>query len=572
MWPLKKWVIVSVCVAGVGGVAGLAVWWFVPGATSWLRAELATELAPSDPRYRNVMCGPTSLSIALGRLGVSVPRAEIASGCRVTSYGVALKDLERAAASHHAVSAAVKKRLSWDDLRALDGTAVLSVNGDHYIAADPREVSSGTAHAVAIRGYDGEAPARWYSRAALEKIWSGDALVLTKKLAHAGARDNASIAWNECYLDQGILAGTAVTNFKFSFRNDGGKELHIKGVRASCGCVKHKLSAERLAPGESAQIDFGVALGLREGYIQQYAIIETNDPENPVSYLRMVCGVPRERRTSIEAIHLGDLPQGGSASQSFVVADPGFTGIKVRNAEFRLRGGSRSTQDISCEIIPEMIRGNAGKVGADLGFSAIPGDYLVRLVFNAGNACPSGPFEGEVIVTVESEASAVALKVDISGMVVQDVHPVPRVALVAIGGLDPESVGTAAIQLRSRANRTITVVKCWSESKRPLEIGVRRGSETSGDEYVITARAPDLAVGAPPSEATAFFELDDGAVVSLSSGPRRKREGRLGQQPSGFRVSGAYRMIDNLGRISETFFDAAGRPVITMRDGDAMCD
>ena len=505
-----RWAIVLGYVVVAGGVAGFAARLCREGQLS---ALLASELDPSDPNYTKVMCGPASLSVALGRLGVSIAPSEIASECRVTSSGVALTDLERIAGSLKTIRAAARK-LHWEDLKTIDGVAVLFVNANHYIAVDPREAQFETTKTTAMRVYDREVPARWYSRQELENIWSGESLVITKQQAPSKVSSEACITWDECYLDKGVLLNEKIAHFDFSLRNKGNKELIIEDVKTSCGCIKHTLSAKQLAPGESGQIEIDVNIDGREGYIQQYVVVKTNDSASPVSILNMACGVPRKRPVSSQAIRLKDLPQGGNVQHEFVVADPGFSGIKIRDAKFLLRGNSDSASNPSCSISREMVREDANKISQRMGFPTSPGDYLLRLSFNADNACSVGPFEGDVIVTVESDGSVATHKVDIQGMIAQDVYSVPQMALVTLSP-DPEDVGNATIQLRSRANRTIKVRKAWLDNAPSLKIQPEQSAQAATNSYVVTARIPDLAVGTAPFQATGMFELDNGSVFSI---------------------------------------------------------
>ena len=504
--------IVCACVVA-GGVGGLAIWLGPDVFPRRLKVKLASELDSLDPGYKNVMCGPASLSVALGRLGVYMAPSEIASKCRVTSYGVALTDLARVASNHRTIGAMIRK-LRWEDLQAVEGVAILFVKGDHYVAADPRETSSKTTTTTSIRVYDRDVPARWYSRTELEKIWSGETMVITKRRRPSDVPGDACIDWDACYIDKGILADTAIARYNFSLRNEGRKPLLIKDMQASCGCMHSRLSAKQLAPGESAQIEVDVNLNGKQGYDQQSVVVSTNDPANPVSYLTLASWIPRKQSVSSEAIRLEALPQDGSVGKEFVVADPGFAGMKIRDARFVLRSGSGPVDDLSCSISWEVIGGHAKEVSDRTGYSASPGDYLVRLSLSANNACPVGPFEGDVVVTIETEDSVATPKVNIQGMIVQDVHSIPQMALIALGP-DPESVGSAAIQLHSRTNRNITVVKAWSESTDSLGIRPENGWPAGKNSYVVTARIPDLVVGTAPFKGTAKFELDSGSVVSV---------------------------------------------------------
>lgn len=506
---LNRWWVPLTIVVLAGGAAGFAAQWGAAVAPWLIKSRFASELDPSNPQYQSVMCGPESLSVAVGRLGISVPTSEIASRCRVTSYGVAFTDLERSAAAIPGIEAASRK-LDWESLQRIEGVALLFVKGNHFVAVDPRETSD-TARGAVIRVYDRDVPARWYSRTDLESIWSGDALVITRSPETLDTSDAARGVWQECYIDKGVLPESAVARFRFSLRNAGSQPLQIEGVQKSCGCIHQKISTEQVPPQESAEIEVDVTLNGKEGFIQQYLIVKTNDPARPVSYLRMACGVPRKRPVSTKTIRLEDLPQGGTLRQELVVADPGFTGVRLNDALYRPGMGSPTPADLSCSVTWEKVETDSGEVSARTGFPTSPGDYVVRLLFQAEGACPVGPFEGTLEISVEADDAVTKHQVEIRGTVVQDVHSVPQIALITLGS-DPGIAGRATIQLRSRADRQIVISKVRSDGPSSLELS---WAPVGQHRYSVVALARELPAGSAPIQGTVHFELDSGAIVSV---------------------------------------------------------
>jgi hypothetical protein len=507
-----QWVAVCACVVIGGSAAGLGLRFLSATIHSRLKVVLASELDRSDPRYDEVMCGPRSLAIALGRVGVSKSPADLASACKVTSRGVAFTDLERAANNTSLVRVHAR-RLNWEELCRLDGVAVLFVKGRHYIAVDPRQGSQPGAEADKVRVYDPDWPAQWWTRAKLEGIWQGEALELTRASRVDEAQGHPCIEWDTCYVDQGVFPrGTKLARYEFSFRNVGSSDLVIGNIRKSCGCMEHTLSQERLAPGDSAVIKVSVNLHDTQGYFGQYAVVETNDARSPTSVLRMAGGVPRARVISSDLIRLEDLPQGAKVSKDFYVGDPGFFGFKIREARFVPHDTSGIGEQLSCSISYDLLGEDAHRVASTSGFRAAPRDYAVRLTLQASTACPLGPWQGEVNVVLESDGVVTTHKVVLEGRIVQDVHPVPCVALITV---DPEGAGRTTIQLRSHLKRDVAVVKMWSDSPKSLKVrrdGAAAGAET---KYTITAQVSGIIAGAAPLQRTAFFELANKSVVSV---------------------------------------------------------
>ncbi len=485
----------------------------VAGLTVRLKEQpLDGDLKLSDPNYQRVMCGPVSLSTALGRLGVGITPNEIATKCKVGRNGVALRDLQSAVSSNPAIEVAAK-RLTWQELRAHDGVAILFVNGDHYIAVDPRETLPGDSSSPdSIRAYDRDVPASWYKQPELEHIWSGEALVLTKRDSRS-ATAAPYIVWDECYIDKGIIATSGSAAFRFAFHNQGREDLLIKATEASCGCLRHTVTSHRLAPQESATIDVEVDLSGKEGYVQQYIAVKTNDPQTPVSLLRMACGTPRRRSVSSEMFRV-DLQRGGSADREFVVADPAFAGIIIREAKWTLVDGKATTDELPCTISWKRVKDDSLSVSRRTGFSTSPMDCLVQLSFEAADVCPVGPYKGHVHVDVDIGGSIRPHTVVVEGSVVEDVYAVPQVALITLG-LDSSSSESTSIRLHSRSNRALKVLSASSMRPDIITVTSASGLNVSQRDYIVTACIPDLALGAAPFQGQITFDLEGGAKISV---------------------------------------------------------
>ena len=504
MYLLFRWLLVIACVI----VGGFSVGFTVKFVISQFGSKEISKIEPSDPRYREVMCGPESLSIALGRLGIVYSPTSVASRCRVTPKGVALSGLERVANGIHRIEANAKK-LQWDDLCRLDGVAVLFVKGNHYFAVDPRERQpEDTATEAMVRIYDPQSPARWWTREDLEKIWTGgDALVLTKHTSPADQpEDGAVIEWDTSFIDKGVLQNTPLVSYQFSLRNVGNEDLIIGDIHKSCGCQEHSLSQDRLAPGESAILTIDVNLAQFEGYIQQNVLVESNDAKNPMSFLLMAAGVPRQRFISSDVIRLEDLPQGGKVSQEFYVVDPGFGGVKIRETRFVMNNHPEMEYHLSCLISPDLIGQRR------VGFRTKPDDYVVQLSFEASKTCPIGNFQGEVVVVLESDNGITTHKVQINGTVVQDVHPIPRIALIT---LDEEGNGSVSFKLQSHLKQDFRIIKFWSDSEDLLKVAPCKDVHIDSNIYTVSAHNLDLIAGTPPLQQVVFFELDSGIVISV---------------------------------------------------------
>jgi len=466
---------------------------------------LPDALSPEDPHYENVICGPTSLSVALARLGIYESQGALAAECRVTALGVSFDDLYRSANGIPSVSAEARD-LNWDELSALDGVAVLHVGGNHFIAIDPRESTPDSKNS--LRVYRPKRPAQWLTREKLEQSWDGKALVLTKHDTVPEALGPA-VEWDTCFQDNGIIQGTTVSRFEFKCWNRGQEELKIGELKTSCGCMAPVVGNERLAPGEFTTISVEVDLTNKEGYVMQNVVVPTNDPVRPVTLLRMSGGVPRTRFVSCKEMRLEDLPQGGTLSQEFYVVDPGFDGIGISKSSFVLSDGTIYDSDVlKCTISDDVIGLDSVHRSSSGGFHVEPDDLAVTMEIKANQSCPPGEFAGDVILVLDAGSDRLTVKVAVSGMIVKDVQSWPKVALLAIDG---EGRAQATIQLRSCSDQPIHVVKMWSDCAPALQI--RQIGDTS--KFELAGQFGDTIAEGPPLREIVFFELEDGTTVEV---------------------------------------------------------
>ncbi|HUT31782.1 MAG TPA: DUF1573 domain-containing protein [Sedimentisphaerales bacterium] len=470
------------------------------------------KLDPSNPKHRNMLCGPTSLFNALGRIGVNCHFRDLASQCEISSKGVTLRELERVANGVKEAKSRVK-RLNWDGLKRLDGAAVLFVNDDHFIAADPRETPpSSSAKGAAVRIYDEARPAQWMTREQLEEIWTGETLAIERRGPSLRQDTGPRIEWEDCFIDNGVLKPNSISQYAFSFRNVGSADLTIDSVKKSCGCATYTLTSERLARGQAGVIEVQVDLEGKEGYLLNHLAVKTNDPVNPLSILRMAAGVRKARVLSAERISLGDLPQGGKVTREFYATDPGFDGLRIRDVSFLPTTGLDISKHLTCSITYDLLGDDIQRVAKLSGYLGKPEDYVIRLALEASEKCPVGPFQGEVSVLAVADDVISTHKVIIKGAVVQDIHPVPAVVLIA---LDGEGAGSATIQLRSYAKHDFQIVDAWVDSGTSVKIDRADRPQAPGPKFVLSTLMPAVVAAATPIESAAFFKLHNGTVIRV---------------------------------------------------------
>ncbi len=93
----------------------------------------------------------------------------------------------------------------------------------------------------------------------------------------------------------------------FTLRNEGTGMLEIKNVRAACGCTAMELDKDKLAPGEEVEIGVSTNLRGRQGQRTFAVTVTTNDPDEPMTRLRMTGNVEPAIRVEPERINFGDV-------------------------------------------------------------------------------------------------------------------------------------------------------------------------------------------------------------------------------------------------------------------------
>lgn len=498
------WIIT--CVLILGGSVGIGCWLSMSEDMPDQKLDL------SNPKHKKMLCGPVSLRNALGRLGIYCSLRELASQCEISSRGITLKELERVAGRIQGMKSRAK-RLDWDGLKRLEGAAVLFVEGDHFVTADPRETPpSGSADSAAVRIYDEKKPAQWMTREELEKIWRGETLTIKRGKRSMRQAAAPHIMWESCFVDKGVVKPDSVERYSFAFRNVGDGDLTIDSVKKSCGCAKYTLARKRFAPGEAGVIEAEVDLKGKKGYFLNTLALKTNDPETPVSVLRMAAGALRARVLSAKLVNLGDLPAGGKLTREFFASDPGFDGLKVRDVSFVSTSEPEILKHLAFSITYDLLGDDVRRVAKLLGYRGKPEDYVIRFALKASEKCPVGRFQGTVIVVAEIGDTISTHVAMIKGAVVPDVQPVPGVALIT---LDEGGAGSTTIELHSRAKRQVQIVETWADSRVPVRIERADGPENPAGKFILSTSMPAAVPGAAPVESAAFFKLRDGTEVRV---------------------------------------------------------
>jgi hypothetical protein len=110
------------------------------------------------------------------------------------------------------------------------------------------------------------------------------ALALSLALAAPTSAQAPKIGGHNAIFDFGSVVKGAKVTHKFVVKNEGQAPLTISKITNSCDCFSAKFD-ETIEPGKEGTIDVTVDTSKQEGPIQLIGVINSNDPERPVTHL-----------------------------------------------------------------------------------------------------------------------------------------------------------------------------------------------------------------------------------------------------------------------------------------------
>jgi len=203
-------------------------------------------------------------------------------------------------------------------------------------------------------------------------VFSG--LVRTSYAIDTGNKPRIAFAVTE--LDAGLVAPEAETSHTFVFENVGKGPLIISSVSSSCNCSTVVPLEKPIAPGERDEIKITIKHGNTAAKYEYIFAAKSNDPETPLSVLKIRAEVVPQFTVIPRRVFLGDLqtnepaqsvirlaylkgPDGwtteildvtSSSDDVTVTYDDSFVG-KINHGKVRLRFEGRDTAGAIAETI-----------------------------------------------------------------------------------------------------------------------------------------------------------------------------------------------------------------------------
>ena len=79
----------------------------------------------------------------------------------------------------------------------------------------------------------------------------------------------------------------------FTYENTGKQAVHLKSVKASCGCTTTQSQKEEVPPGDKGEITATFNIGDRTGTQVKTVTVETDDPAKPSTVLTLRTIIPQ---------------------------------------------------------------------------------------------------------------------------------------------------------------------------------------------------------------------------------------------------------------------------------------
>jgi len=141
----------------------------------------------------------------------------------------------------------------------------------------------------------------------------------------------ASIAFDSTTRDFGRVSEGAVLKHIFKFANKGNATLEIIRVDSSCGCTSALLSKNKIAPGNSGEIEVVIATkDLPASELSKTVSVMSSDPRQPVVVLTLTAVVEPEFVISEPSIYFGNVPRGREVTRRSWLQSPPTSLLRSR--------------------------------------------------------------------------------------------------------------------------------------------------------------------------------------------------------------------------------------------------
>jgi len=341
----------------------------------------------------DMLCGPRSLQIAAGRIGVWMDFDSLVQRCNPSTQGTTMLELTRAA-SYYGIDCK-GRRLSWSKLYSLDTAVVLLLNENHFVAVDPREKKFDHNGKPQVRVYDSLLPPDWIGEIEYGHT-KAVGLVLQRKKTRGETKEHPLLLFNEVVYDDGVVNGKDAASHNFVFRNTGSAVLSGLETKKDCRCSSATLSKTVLQPGECGVLRVVASLkGLRGGFQKFRVLVKSGDPGAGVSIVQLQCWAKKEAEIRPGSLNFGEIVMGESRTRTATVSYYCEMPYVLKNTKCRFLNPptEKPPENLSLRVVP----GNAYAGG----FPVNPGEQTPESSVGRDRVWPSVRVERDVLRRVE---------------------------------------------------------------------------------------------------------------------------------------------------------------------------
>ncbi|MBX3179193.1 MAG: DUF1573 domain-containing protein [Candidatus Hydrogenedentes bacterium] len=417
------------------------------------------------------LCGPRSLMVALSRIGYPVDLRQIASLMTISDKGNSFAELKSRAEQFGAN--AELRETTWQELVRFKGTAVLWVNGNHFVACDPREVSDVIPSKVYV--YDPEDTARLLAQDELSRMWNGEALLL-KRPAIEYSRIGPRLSWETASVDFGVVKPSKSLEVAFNASNLGNECLTLELGKVGCSCTSAGIDSKVVKPGETTQLRAVLDLSNDRGDFFTSIYVTSNDLDCPSSYLRISGHVSNPQITNPTEINFGPMSIGQTISRHLAVfapADESFQIIDVRTV------GTKNSE-VPVEAVTIKVRfgrNEPTRTGLPM---ATKRDWVIDLTATVESESVEGHLDAILEVMTSKNAGEQPIRVGINGEIVRDIQANPAVLLLGSSKLVAET------SIRRRSGGEVEVTSIESFGLEGLYIEEILAGDSKAKKYKVT--------------------------------------------------------------------------------------
>lgn len=431
----------------------------------------ADDVKPQVP-HPDPECGPRSLWVAAGRVGVSLDLATLPMVCHMRKAGTSMLDLRNGAVASGVRAEGVK--MTWHDLVKLDAPAILFVSGNHFLCVDPREKTQHDGE-DRLRVYDLPGATLWMGRDELAAMWKGEALVIRRgaqPVPTAGPR----ACFDATFADFGTTAADTALTHEFVLENIGAQPLRILALKKSCGCASLEGPEEPILPGHTGKIVMRFDPTGRQGSQLIQGVVRTNDPTKILTVLTYRGVMARPVLVTPGSLDFGLMARDQQSLGVITVTDRGDQTLQLAGRAVvvldKYFGGDplshpslpKATPHFDVANSPQAPRRTPVAEAEQLppsprtGTEGYPRKHTVRVQCRVGQDVPYGAYFGTLRVPGKRQSGeTLVVQVPVALTVERDLFAEPH---LRFGVLTVGETRSRIVHLKRRSGKPIEIISC----------------------------------------------------------------------------------------------------------------